>query len=640
MKRTGMQKKTIFAIVLMVIITAALSAQQNADYFISEDGLQAIQFETPADGSGTFSIFPVARNRVNTRSPMGRGSYRLDGDGAIITAIEYLVRRVDNPYSVGDRIGLSPALIAWRTEQRAYIISQERQQAIRFEALNEQNFAGGFTIFPVVKGVVNTQRRIGVGEFRLAGRSVVIRSITYTDRNIVNQYQQYDILDLSPSLEQVYERLVTRALQTDFNEADFTVTLTSDQRGVVINRYNGTTRGGRIPATIQGMPVQRIANEAFSARRNANLTAIAIPEGVTSIGDRAFAGCGLLSVALPQSLTSIGSEAFRDNRLGTISLPNSLTAIGANAFTEAGLTEITIPGSVRTLSNVFGYYQRTNRDYLLKTVTINEGVTLVNDFWGYEGLVTLNIPASLQEIGGFQYTGFRELSLPEGLRVINTGAFQNCRSLTSITLPSSLIMGGAFSNLPELTQITFPAAGVIIMGGAFANIPKLSLASQAALTEHRRTLPQPYADFRISVMGVSGINNINININGYTGSAAQLTIPGSILSFPVISVTISSDTVTSLVFSEGITLINNVRAPNLTNVSFPSTIRTIENNAFAECSRLTTVTIPASVQSIGFGGSGRVDNRNRPIPDTTFRGMMLNAASQEALRRVGYTGEF
>ena len=655
MKRTGMQKKTIFAIVLMVIITAALSAQQNADYFISQDGLQAIQFETPVDGSGTFTIFPVARNRVNARSPMGRGSYRLDGDGVIITAIEYLVRRVDNPFSTGDRIGLSPALIAWRTEQASYFFPEGRQQAIRFGTLDEQNYTGSFQIFPVVSGAVNTQRAIGSGNFELTGRSAEITRISS------NLYQAHDVLGLSPALEQAYERLVTQALQTEFNEADFTVTLTSDQRGVIIQRYNGTARGGRIPATIQGMPVRQIANEAFSARRDANLTAIAIPEGVTSIGYRAFFDCGLLSVTLPQGLTSIGSEAFggdsrgRGNRLGAITLPNSLTTIGDQAFTNAGLTEITIPGSVRELRNVFrtrldpnferalqGTLRGGGPDYgdlLLKTVTISEGVTVVDDFNGYFGLVTLNLPRSLREIGGFRFTGFSELNLPEGLRLIRAYAFQNCRLLTSITIPSAIIMGGAFSNLPELTSITFPASGSIIMAGAFASNPKLNLASQAALTEQRSALTQALGSFRIDT---SQLYQGGLIINDYSGSPTQLTFPGSIMGIPVTSVSWNStgnsafrNAVTNVVFSEGIIHVGAMfrNAANLTSVTFPSTIREISYEAFHLCRSLTTVTIPASVQRISFPG---IEGE----PNDAFRLTRLNAASQAALRRVGYTSSF
>ena len=42
-----------------------------------------------------------------------------------------------------------------------------------------------------------------------------------------------------------------------------------------------------------------------------SLTSVTISEGVTSIGDYAFASCGSLrSIALPKSVTSIGENTF------------------------------------------------------------------------------------------------------------------------------------------------------------------------------------------------------------------------------------------------------------------------------------------------------------------------------------------
>jgi hypothetical protein len=41
------------------------------------------------------------------------------------------------------------------------------------------------------------------------------------------------------------------------------------------------------------------------------LTNIALPEGLTTIGDGAFSGCSsLTNIALPEGLTTIGYRAF------------------------------------------------------------------------------------------------------------------------------------------------------------------------------------------------------------------------------------------------------------------------------------------------------------------------------------------
>lgn len=61
---------------------------------------------------------------------------------------------------------------------------------------------------------------------------------------------------------------------------------------------------------------------------------VAIPDGVTSIGDNAFWNCSsLISIDIPDSVISIGDEAFFGcDSLESIEVPKSVTHIGRNAF--------------------------------------------------------------------------------------------------------------------------------------------------------------------------------------------------------------------------------------------------------------------------------------------------------------------
>ena len=65
-----------------------------------------------------------------------------------------------------------------------------------------------------------------------------------------------------------------------------------------------------------------------------SMVSIALPDGLTSIGNSAFAGCEFLaSVALPDSLTSIGAGAFNScSSLVSVALPDGHTSIGNDAF--------------------------------------------------------------------------------------------------------------------------------------------------------------------------------------------------------------------------------------------------------------------------------------------------------------------
>lgn len=88
------------------------------------------------------------------------------------------------------------------------------------------------------------------------------------------------------------------------------------------------------------------------------LTSVAIPDGVTNIGEEAFSGCTSLgNVTIPNSVTSIGGSAFKDcTSLVSITIPNSITSIETRAFYNcSSLASITIHDSVTSISGAAFY---------------------------------------------------------------------------------------------------------------------------------------------------------------------------------------------------------------------------------------------------------------------------------------------
>lgn len=89
-----------------------------------------------------------------------------------------------------------------------------------------------------------------------------------------------------------------------------------------------------IPSTISGVTVEKIGSASYpGAFTSKGLTAVTIPNTVTSIGNHAFRDNQLTAVTIPNSVTSIGDYAFRSNRLTTVTILNSTTSIGVPAFT-------------------------------------------------------------------------------------------------------------------------------------------------------------------------------------------------------------------------------------------------------------------------------------------------------------------
>ena len=95
------------------------------------------------------------------------------------------------------------------------------------------------------------------------------------------------------------------------------------------------------------------------------MTSIYIPNGVTSIGGKAFYNCkGLTSITIPEGVTSIGGEAF-SNCIGltSIEIPNSVTWIGNSAFIGcSSLYSIKLPKCFQDVDN---YKLRSSNVYYL-----------------------------------------------------------------------------------------------------------------------------------------------------------------------------------------------------------------------------------------------------------------------------------
>ncbi|MEG2859488.1 MAG: leucine-rich repeat protein [Clostridia bacterium] len=82
-----------------------------------------------------------------------------------------------------------------------------------------------------------------------------------------------------------------------------------DEQSIMITKYTGGATDVTIPSTIDGRKVTTIGEKAFF---ESNIARVTIPEGVTAIERKAFAGCKKLqSTHFPDSLIQLARDAFK-----------------------------------------------------------------------------------------------------------------------------------------------------------------------------------------------------------------------------------------------------------------------------------------------------------------------------------------
>jgi hypothetical protein len=207
----------------------------------------------------------------------------------------------------------------------------------------------------------------------------------------------------------------------------------------------------------------------------ANIANVIITNGITTIGDTAFAFCdALTSVTIPNSVTSIGGLAFYEcTSLTSMTIPNSVLTIGNNAFEGcSGLTSVTIPASVNTIG-AFAFGGCT----ALTSVTFL-GSTALNNVNAFPPLtVTTPIPVNPQQGTYTRDPGGDVWTLSPTNRNANSStalatAIANSEPGDTITIVNPFIdrLGTTFT-VPAWVRLIIPSGVVLpIDGGVLTGV--------------------------------------------------------------------------------------------------------------------------------------------------------------------------
>ena len=218
--------------------------------------------------------------------------------------------------------------------------------------------------------------------------------------------------------------------------------------------------------------------------------------------------------------------------------------------------------------------------YLDESYTVTK---LERAFDDCSSLTSVTIPNSVTSIGESAFAGCSSLTsvtIPNSVTSIGNDAFRNCFSLTSVTIPNSVTSIGwnAFMYCSSLTSVTISNSVTFIGSYAFSNCNSLSSV----------TIP-------------NSVTTIGIYAFSGCSSLTSVTIPNSVTTISDYAF-YGCSSLTSVTIPNSVTTIKYGAFDScysLTSVTIPNSVTSIGWNAFMYCSSLTSVTIPNSVTTIG-----------------------------------------
>ena len=348
--------------------------------------------------------------------------------------------------------------------------------------------------------------------------------------------------------------------------------------------------------------------------------------GVENIGDYAFRGLyEISSLTGMESVKHVGEYAFEEGAsLGELDL-SSIETVGEYAFYDAEITSLNIGKNFESAGvNAFRFYYNSvytlNFEFSVEELASRTfGSSGANPMY-YANKVTFNgeeigdsLTVNVKEIGTYAYAGIPITSLTIGDEVeyISEGAFHagNIKTITNVVMSDNVIVidDYAFANNSKMTSITLSKNLKEIGVNAFLDcyalqeiiLPdSLEIINEGAFSINTYNANSSLRKVHIgkNLVELGNIFKSNYNVD-------EITINEGNENFVIDNGVLYNKNKTELIYGfdssnvvvkilEGVTTIKNSAFRNSKNIAvviLPSTLQTIEDNAFLDCAKLTEV---------------------------------------------------
>ena len=325
-------------------------------------------------------------------------------------------------------------------------------------------------------------------------------------------------------------------------------------------------------------PVTAINSYAFSY--NTNITSVTIPNSVQEIQRQSFSHCdALVTVTIGSGVTFIGYDAFYSSKavedVYIYADPEAL-----DWSDEGDCDDFKSDGS--TIGHVADAAAWDAKYGGIVNLTFMDPTTVPFSCSYNESTQTLTISGT-QRMPKYSNTNSRpwneyaheikKIVIQNGVPNISRYAFDGCQALTDVVIPNSvqLIDIYAFSNCTSLTSINIPASVTNLAARAFMYCTNLTSINVASSNSVYKT--------------------VNGNVYSKDGSSFICCAPGK----------------SSLTIENGTNTIGEYACcanENLTSLSLPTSVTSIEYDAFNSCTGLTSLNLSAVEHIAGYVFSG------------------------------------
>ncbi|MBQ9867347.1 MAG: leucine-rich repeat protein [Lachnospiraceae bacterium] len=354
--------------------------------------------------------------------------------------------------------------------------------------------------------------------------------------------------------------------------------------------------GYAITDVLFGGNVSSICDNAFE--EVISIQRVVISGSILYIGEESFLGCtSLTSLTFEKGSghLDIEDKAFKNCiRLNNVTIPKRVgknvgdgeeyygVFAGCTALTNAALED----GITLVPANTFiGAYALTN-------ISIPSSVTAIGDsaFEACSSLKAFTFPANVKSIGksAFSGTAFGSFAIPGTVTEIGSWAFMNCKALGTVKFEQgsgTLEMGdGVFKNCINLNNVTLPKRVGKVVGGEtsyYSIFTGCTSLTNAALED--------------------GISYVPKNAFAFAPALVQVTIPSSVK-------TIGDNAFAGCSRIGAFSLPKNLTALgrnafgeciSLTNITIPNKVKKIADYCFFGCSVLSEIKLPDSITEVG-----------------------------------------